>query len=230
VNTSSRDHGRIRSGGWSLIAATVLFAAVFTWLSVKFGYPDVLERPAAEVLPALLALGNTGRVVWFTFGLIPLLLPPTALGVREAAGPRAPGLGRLAFMLAVLSAASMMTGLMRWPFLHWSLAQQWTLASDSSRAILKDGFDTANLYLGNVIGEFAGELFLNGFFLVSAVAIAGGRKRWLVLAGAAASGLGWISMLRNMTQTVESVAAINNVVLPIWMLVLGVMLLRSARS
>jgi hypothetical protein len=44
--------------------------------------------------------------------------------------------------------------------------------SETVRLQLAQRFDTANLHLGNVSGEFAGELLLNGFFLVCAVALA----------------------------------------------------------
>jgi 2-methylaconitate cis-trans-isomerase PrpF len=45
--------------------------------------------------------------------------------------------------------------------------------------------------------------------------------------GVAASVLGWIAMLRNVTPLVASVATLNNVVLPLWMLMLGVVLLAN---
>ena len=89
----------------------------------------------------------------------------------------------------------------------------------------------ANLYLGNVVGEFAGELFLNGFFFTSALALAPGRRRhrWLIIVGIAASALGWIAMFRNVAPVV-ALAAINNVVLPLWMLTLGVVLTAHGRT
>lgn len=219
----------MRVGGWSLIAATVLFAAVFGYLATSFDYPAVLDGTAAEVLPRLLALGNTGRAVWLIYGLIPLLLVPTARGVNAAVQIAAPRLGTTALWLAFFSAAAMMAGLLRWPTLHWGLAQAWGAASPTSRQAIASTFDHANLYLGNVVGEFLGELFLNGFFLVAAraLAVASPGRRWLVYAGGAASALGWIAMLRNLTPLVASAADANNIVLPLWMTVLGITLLTT---
>ncbi|MBK8002565.1 MAG: hypothetical protein IPK12_01190 [Gemmatimonadetes bacterium] len=65
-------------GGLALVLAAVLFIAVFSYLAATFHYPDVLDGPADQVLPNLLALGPTGRAVWALYGLIPLLLIPTA--------------------------------------------------------------------------------------------------------------------------------------------------------
>lgn len=226
VPTPSISRRRIIVGGASLVAATVLFAAVFGYLAAAFDYPAVLAHPAGDVLPALLALGLSGRAVWLVYGLIPLLLVPTAIGVNEVARSTAPQLGRAILWLATLSALAMMTGLLRWPTLHWTLAQAWTSASPAARDLLASWFDTANLYLGNIVGEFVGELFLNGFFLASSTALSTGqpRRRWLAISGVAASALGWIAMLRNLTPLVAPIAALNNMVLPLWMLTLGLAL------
>jgi hypothetical protein len=51
-----------------------------------------------------------------------------------------------------------------------------------------------------------------------------------LVAGASASLLGGLAMLRNVIGWVEPIAALNNVVLPIWMLVLGVALVRHRTS
>ena len=215
-------------GGASLIAATVLFSAVFVYLARSFGYPEVLDLHAADVLPRLLALGPTGRAVWVLYGLIPLLLIPTALGVYAAGRQAAPLASRVAPILAVLSAASMMAGLLRWPSLQWQLAQAYADASPAARESIGAVFAASNSYLGNFVGEFLGELFLNGFFLFASLALAraAGGSRWLVAAGSAASLLGGLAMLRNAVPLVEPIAALNNAVLPVWMLVLGVVLLR----
>jgi drug/metabolite transporter (DMT)-like permease len=38
--------------------------------------------------------------------------------------------------------------------------------------------------------------------------------------------LGWIGMFRNLTPVVAPVAALNNYLLPLWMIVFGIVLLR----
>jgi Domain of unknown function (DUF4386) len=234
VNRVSTEVSRTATviGGASLIAATLLFSAVFVYLARSFGYPDVLDLPAADVLPRLLALGPTGRAVWVLYGLIPLLLVPTALGVYSAGRQAAPMAARAAVILAVLSAASMMTGLLRWPSLHWQLALAYADTAPAAREAIGAVFAASNSYLGNFVGEFLGELFLNGFFLFASLALAraAGGSRWLVVAGAAASLLGGLAMLRNAVPLVEAIAALNNAVLPVWMLVLGVVLLRHRSS
>jgi Domain of unknown function (DUF4386) len=231
VNHESSEFSRVatRIGGGSLIAATLLFSAVFVYLARSFGYPEVLDLPAPDVLPRLLALGPTRRAVWVLYGLIPLLLVPTAMGVYAAGRQAAPMAARTALIMAVLSAATMTAGLLRWPSLHWQLALAYTDASPPAREAIAAAFAASNSYLGNYIGEFLGELFLNAFFLCASITLtrpAAPSRRWLLVAGSAASLLGAVAMLRNVTSLVEPIAAINNVVLPVWMMVLGVALWR----
>ncbi len=235
MQRKSMDFSRQASiiGGGSLIAATLLFSVVFVYLARSFGYPDVLDLPAAEVLPRLLALGPAGRAVWVLYGLIPLLLVPTALGVHAAARQAAPLAARAALITAVLSALTMMAGLLRWPSLHWQLALAYADASPGAREAIAATFAATNSYLGNFVGEFLGELFLNAFFLFTSIALtraASASSRWLLVVGSSASLLGGLAMLRNATSWVEPIAELNNVVLPIWMLILGVVLLRHRTS
>jgi hypothetical protein len=227
--TTGSSRAALRIGGGSMIAATLLFSAVFVYLARHFGYPDVLDLPAADVLPRLLALGATGRAVWLVYGLTPLLLVPAAMGVYAAARHAAPLTARVAVIVAVLSAVSMMAGLLRWPSLHWQLALAWADATPAAREALAATFAAANSLLGTFVGEFLGELFLNTFFVAAAVALTrtpSRTGRWLLAAGVAASLLGAVAMLRNVVPAVGPLAALNNAVLPLWMLVLGVALLR----
>lgn len=220
-------------GGWSLIAATVLFGAVFTWLAGAFNYPDVLDGPAADVLPRLLALGPLGRAVWVVYGLVPLLLVPTAIGVRAAGGEHSPETSRLAVLLAAASALCLMAGLLRWPSLHWQLAIAFEHATPAARDAMAAVFLATNSYLGHYVGEFLGELFLTAFLLCASLVLAdqsGRSGRWLRRAGFIAALCGWTAMVRNVTPLVSTIAAANNVILPAWMLLLGVTLVRLARQ
>jgi hypothetical protein len=49
---------------------------------------------------------------------------------------------------------------------------------------------------------------------------------WFGYSGIAVGAIGFIAALRNMTDLVQPIAEINNAVLPIWLIVLGVVLVR----
>jgi hypothetical protein len=214
-------------GGVALLAAALGFIGVFAYLAVRFDYPDVLEAPAMTALPALLAMGSTGRAVWGLYGLLPLLLVPAAVGARAALRGSDENGMRLAELMAVLAAVSMMLGLLRWPSIQWELARAYAQSGPDGRTVLAAVFDGLNRYLGNYLGEFVGELSLNAFFLLSARAMWRGRiaSRWIAALGLTAGTLGGIAMWRNATGLVAPVAALNNAALPLWMIVFGMTLL-----
>ena len=218
-------HGEsiIRLGGLALFSAALGFIGAFTYLAVHFDYPSVLEAPAMTALPALLAMGSTGRAVWAVYGLLPLLLIPAAIGARAALrGSDEDGMD-LAVLMAVVAAVSMMLGLLRWPSIQWELARAYVESESEGRIVLSAVFDGLNRYLGNYLGEFVGELSLNAFFLLSARGMwrSGIVPRWIAGLGLTSGALGSIAMWRNVTGLVAPVAALNNAALPLWMIVFG---------
>lgn len=226
--TVVRVDGTVRAGGAALVLAALAFTAVFIYLGARFDYPDVLDAPAATALPALLAMGPAGRAVWALYALLPLLLIPAASGARVALRESDDGSMRTAVLLALVAAVAMLLGLLRWPSIQWELAHAWVLAGADERVVLAAVFDGMNRYLGNYLGEFVGELCLNGFFILSGWAMwrSAAFPRWLGGLGITAGSLGWIAMWRNVTDVVAPIAALNNVVLPLWMLIFGISLIR----
>ncbi|HYI08371.1 MAG TPA: DUF4386 family protein [Thermoanaerobaculia bacterium] len=222
----------IRIGGLSLILGAAAFMGVFSWLASEFNYPEVLDGRAADVLPALLATGATGRAVWALYALLPLFWIPASIGAFHALRAKSEGAMRAGMYFAALSSLTMILGLMRWPSFHWELARAW-VADPSLRPALDTLFNAANLYLGNYIGEFLGELCISLFFLLAAVAMLprdSGFPRWIALLGLTTAIAGLLGMFRNVTGAVAPIAEVNNYLLPLWMIVFGTSLLRFAKK
>lgn len=218
----------VRLGGVSLILGAVAFMAVFAYLAAQFHYPEVLDGPAATVLPALLGTGRAGRVAWALYGFLPLIWLPAGVGAYVALRRFHPGAMLLALQFAVLSAISMMLGLLRWPTIHWRLAEEYVSSEPGEQRLLATVFDGLNTYLGNYLGEFLGEFSFSAYFVLTAWVLlrTGAAPRWAAGLGLFTGVMGWIGMFRNVTATVAPVAAINNYLLPLWMIGLGVLLLR----
>jgi hypothetical protein len=227
VNSSAT----VRAGGLALIGGALAFLGVFAFLADRFDYPAILDGPAGSVLPALLATGPTGRAVWALYGFLPLIWVPAGVGAYRALRDTHPGAMLLALQCAVMSALSMLIGLLRWPTLHWRLAELYGAADPAQQQVFGALFDGLNLYLGRYLGEFLGELSMSAFFLLTAWALlrSGRAPRWVAIAGLATGLLGLVGMLRNLTPAVAPVAAVNNYLLPVWMIMLGVVLLRLRR-
>jgi hypothetical protein len=135
---------------------------------------------------------------------------------------------QLALLFAVVAALAMMLGLMRWPSVHWHLALAFERAGTLEQGVLAAVFDGLNTYLGNYIGEFLGELSFNAFFCLTSVVWlqSPNRHRWIGWVGVGTALLGLVGMFRNLTGAVAPIAALNNYLLPAFMIVLGVALVR----
>ncbi|HKI03821.1 MAG TPA: DUF4386 domain-containing protein [Thermoanaerobaculia bacterium] len=223
--------GTILAGGIALVGGAVAFLGVFSYLAARFHYPEVLDGSAQDVLPALLATGAAGRAAWALYGVLPLVFIPAGIGAFEALRERAAGPMRVGALFAFLAAVTMMLGLMRWPSVHWALASAWGAAAEGERLVLASIFDGLNLYLGNFVGEFIGELSFSVFFVLSGIALLRHQRapRWLGWWGIATGALGLIGMWRNVTQAVDVVAEANNYLLPAWMIGFGVWLVIASR-
>jgi hypothetical protein len=213
--------------GVVLIVCSLAFVAVFGYLARTFGYPDVLQRGADAVLPALLAGGHELRAVWIIYAALPL-------GIVFAGASSAPLLARASRILrivgvaaAVVAGFAMTTGLLRWPTLEWNLARAWATAVPGEQPWLAARFDASNFILGNLVGELAGEIFLAIWFLTVALAFRADGRRTLAGLGVGAAVVLAVAALRNITPAVAHVARISNVVLPIWLLTLGVVFLHD---
>jgi hypothetical protein len=223
--------GTILAGGIALVAGAVAFLGVFSFLAARFQYPEVLDGRAQDVLPALLATGTNGRAAWALYSILPLVFIPAGVGAFHALRGRAEGPLRAGMLFAFLAALSMMLGLMRWPSVHWELARVWGSAAEGDRVVIAAVFDGLNTYLGNFIGEFLGELSFSVFFVLSGVGLLRHDRapRWLGWWGLATGVLGLIGMWRNITPAVDDVAAVNNYLLPAWMIGFGVWLVIASR-
>ncbi len=223
--------GTILAGGIALIGGAVAFLGVFSWLAARFHYPEVLDGRAGDVLPALLATGPAGRAAWALYGILPLVFLPAGVGAFEALRKRAAGPMRVGMLFALVAAVAMMLGLLRWPSVHWELARAWSDAGESERTVLTAAFDGLNRYLGNFVGEFVGELALSVFFVLSGVGLLRHERapRWLGGWGIATGVLGLIGLWRNVTPAVNMVAAVNNYLLPAWMIGFGAWLTVAGR-
>lgn len=231
-----RNRTVIRFGGFCLAGGALAFLGVFVYLAARFNYPEVLDGPAETVLPNLLAMGDQGRFVWAIYALLPLIWIPAGVAAYEALAPVRRGAMRLALMFAVVAALAMMLGLMRWPSIHWHLATNFQHAASQEQSVIAALFDGLNTYLGNYIGEFLGELSFSLFFLLTSLSWLHSPRAasWIGWVGIATAACGLVGMFRNVTgdafpivgPAVAAIAQMNNYLLPAFMIILGIALIR----
>ena len=221
----------IITGGVSLIAGALSFVIVFSYLAVSFSYPDILDGSAADVLPRLLSGGEMMRATWAIYAVLPLCLLPGGVGTYLACPA---GRDRMTLALTVLAIGilAMCLGLMRWPSIHWALAEAYTQADASAKVTIAATFAGLNLYLGNYIGEFLGEVCLAAFFFLTGLSMLQEATfpRWLGWCGTLFAVLFFVGAFRNITPSVQPAADLNNILLPLWMIVLGGSLIVCSRD
>src|SRR4051795_3570830 len=89
MNSTTTGTGLRRTTGALFVASALAFAVSATVLSSTFDWPDILRQPAAVVLPAFVAGGNSLVWTWFatawTYAVlaVPILLLPAVLGRRD---------------------------------------------------------------------------------------------------------------------------------------------------
>ncbi|MGH8927053.1 MAG: DUF4386 domain-containing protein [Acidimicrobiia bacterium] len=147
------------AAGIVLMVAPVWFNANFALLGKRFDYPDILRRPATEVLERFRAGGSSLILLWWTFTLSGLLLIAGAVLLGQVLGLS--GIVQLATTFGVLAGLVQMLGLLRWVYLVPALARAYADANLSAdqREVHAVVFRAFHQYLGVGVGEHLGYLF-----------------------------------------------------------------------
>ncbi len=150
-----------RSTAVLLLTFTVLNLAAVVLLGAAYGWPAVLDEPAAVVLPAF-AEAQTAVVSGFVLQtLLSVALVPIAIGLHREAG----GTTRLwplsVAALGVLSGLTQTLGWIRWPVVVPGLAETYLdpATSEEVRTATAVSYDLLNSYAGGALGEYLGWLF-----------------------------------------------------------------------
>jgi len=158
------------SPGWVaglLVAAAVLANLAFAMLGSVFDYPDVLRRPAPEILESYRE-HQTAVALWF--GVLTFsagLMAPAALAVGRLV--RHPAM-RIAVPVGIAAAVVQVVGLSRWLLLVPGYAADAAAGGARGEQAL-ESFRTAHQVLGVAIGETAGYLLTAAWTLLVVAAL-----------------------------------------------------------
>lgn len=155
--------------GLSAVALGILFNVPYAILATNFDYPDILRRPAGEVLDAFAAGGDGLILTWHGFALAALALIPLALALSltPTRMALAPGLAVSAAVLGALAGLTQAIGLWRWVFVVPDLARARAMPGASAEVgqATEAIFAMLNSYGGVAIGEHLGQLLTALFVL-----------------------------------------------------------------
>ena len=161
------------AAGALLIVAPLWFNTTFALLGKRFEYPDILRRPADEILDRFRAGGPSLILLWWAFMLSGLLLVATVVLLGQSLGLT--GIVPLAVIIGVLAGLVQMLGLLRWVYLVPSLARTHAdpALDDQQREASLAVFRAMHQYLGVGVGEHLGYLFTGIWSLLTGIAIVG---------------------------------------------------------
>jgi hypothetical protein len=222
---------RLITGGL-LVAVPLVLVAGFTGLQMTFDYPDILRRPAGEVLTRFAAGGADLHFYWYAMFIAALALIPAAVGFGVMNFRESPFYASLAGAFGVLAGLVQGLGLLRWTVLVPGLASAYTApgATDLDKALATSAFDTANAYLGMGVGEHMGYLLTALFtFAVAATVI----KRWPVMAWTGvvlAVGIAFGMLELSGVPMAATVNAIAYMGWSLWAVILGVLIVWRGRT
>ena len=147
------------AAGVVLIAAPLWFNATFAMLGKRFGYPDILRRPTAEILERFRAGGSSLILLWWAFMLSGLLLIAGAVLLGQVLGFG--GIVPVATTIGVLAGLLQMLGLLRWVYVVPALARAYSdpALGPEQREAHAAVFRALHQFLGVGVGEHLGYLF-----------------------------------------------------------------------
>jgi hypothetical protein len=169
------------AAGVVLIVAPLWFNATFALLGRRFDYPDILRRPAEEILERFRAGGSSLILLWWAFMLSGLLFVAGAVLLGQALGFN--GVVVVATTFGVLAGLVQTLGLLRWVYVvpHLARAHADPSLDPAHRAANAAVFRALHQYLGVGVGEHLGSLLTGVWSALTGLSVVTGTSlpTWL---------------------------------------------------
>lgn len=224
--------------GIAAVLLASLFNIPYAVLVTTFDYPDVLRKPAGQVLDLFAAGGSALILTWHAFAVTALSLMPVAIGlsITPSRMKTRPALALGAAIAGSLAAITQAIGLWRWVFVIPSLARSHAdlATSPSELQASERAFALLNAYGGIAIGEHLGQLLTAAFVLFLASLQHIERQRVTAIAGfvtailiAVGTGEG-LAIAMGRSGDLFSLATIAGFLgLTIWLMATGIHIIRA---
>ena len=227
-----------RTAALSLVASGAIAAIASMGLSIQFGWPDILDAPATEALPAFAAVAGTVQTLFILQMAASLILIPGVIAVhRLLARSRGTDAALLTVtVFGIIAPVVQSLGWVRWPLVVPALADRYLdpAATSAAREATAASYDLLNAYAGGALGEHLGWL-LQGVWAVG-IAVLAWRAAdvapvWL-RRSLAVVAIAWVvTLIPAGWFGSDSLTAIGSSIYSVWylgLLVLGAVLLRPA--
>ena len=231
-------HTRLATG-ILFILGTILINIPYTLLIMNFDYPDILRKPAGEILERFAAGGLSLVWTWLSFAWVGLPLLFAILLLPKVLNDESP-LGLLALFFGAVGAFVQMVGLLRWPFVVPILARLYTdpQASAATQEATVAVFQATHQYGGVLLGEHIGQIFSILWMVLLSLSLLKNElfPRWFPLAGFVASIVYALAQGELLTTAMpgfpvwDAAGLVGSLMWLAWMLALGILLLRMKKE
>jgi hypothetical protein len=225
--------------GILFILGAILVNIPYTLLIMNFDYPDILRKPAGEILERFAAGGSSLIWTWLAFAWVGLLILIGILLLPKALEDKSPA-SQLALFFGAVGAFVQMVGLLRWPFVVSVLARLYTdpQASVATKEAVAAVFQAVHQYGGVVLGEHIGQLFTILWIVMLSLSLLKKESfpRWFPIMGFAASivyALAQGELLGTAMPgfpTWDAAGLVGSLMWLAWMIALGIILLRKNKE
>jgi Domain of unknown function (DUF4386) len=214
-----------------LVAVPVLFNLAFAELGRTFSYPDVLRRPAAEVLRMVRDGGAGLTLRWWAFLLSALLMVPLVVLITDELELTG-GLAQLVTAVGVLAALVQVLGLVRWVQVVPWLAARHEHADAAEQLVLESQLALLNRLFGVAIGEHLGYLLTGAWTaLLGAALLTTALSVWIAIAGLVLGALLALCSLEFVARpgehgwrAAEAATPVVYIAWSLWLVALGVLI------
>lgn len=224
----------LKTAGILLITGAIALLIPYTALTIIFEYPDILRYDTETILTRFHEGGNALIWTWFAFAITGLPLIPAFKIIGQQLEDKAP-LVSLATAISIISLVVQMVGLLRWTFVVPVLAETYVQASDdATRAAAAVVFKAVHQFGGVILGEHLGQLFSIAWTVLMTISFIrlGMFPRWVDILGITGSAIYLLAQTELFATVMpnmpvwELAGFIGSTLWLIWMIVLGVMLVR----
>lgn len=179
----------VQTAGGLMIAGALLANVAFVLLGSSFDYPDVLRKPAGDVLRTFHQDAGQIAPLFAVLAAASAILIPTAwLSRHLVVGRRA---RRVVVAAGVAAGVVQVVGLLRWPALVPHLADIVSdpAATSAAKADAIDTFQVLHTVLGGVVGEALGYVLTAVWTIAMVRNVARRPGRWFAPLGYASAAL-----------------------------------------
>lgn len=208
----------------------------YTLLIMNFNYPDILREPAGEILTRFQAGGEGLIYTWLAFAWVGIPLLFGIVMLQKILQREDTPYLRIATVAGIVGGVTQMVGLLRWTFVVPVLAATYTdpAASVATRDSAIVIFKTIHQYGGVVLGEHIGQSFTIIWMLLVSLSMFKSAmfKPWLAWFGILASIVYLLAQTEllatviNGFPVVPEAGLIGSTLWLVWMLVMGIVLVR----